>query len=89
MLKTYTQYKINNQTILEEHIDDNYEPTEEELHEYATYIGIDVEKVTANWKEFFLEISFARLGTGSSLVGERRSYETVTIRLESLSRREW
>ncbi|UJR13443.1 hypothetical protein I4U23_000457 [Adineta vaga] len=44
MLKTYTQYKLNNQTILEEHIDENYEPTDEELHEYATYIGIDPEK---------------------------------------------
>ncbi|CAF0802679.1 unnamed protein product [Adineta steineri] len=44
MSKAYSQYKINNQTILHEHIDENYEPTEDEIHEYATYIGIDPDK---------------------------------------------
>ena len=45
MLKTYSEYKINNQTILQEHIDENYEPTQEEIREYASYIGIDPDKV--------------------------------------------
>jgi len=45
MLKTYSEYKINNQTILKEHIDEHYEPTEEEIREYALYIGIDPDKV--------------------------------------------
>ncbi|CAF3361148.1 unnamed protein product, partial [Rotaria sp. Silwood2] len=44
MSKAYSGYKLNNQTILEEHIDENYEPTQEEIHEYAIYIGIDPEK---------------------------------------------
>ncbi|CAF1302561.1 unnamed protein product [Adineta steineri] len=44
MSKAYSQYKINNQTILHEHIDENYEPTEDEIHQYATYIGIDPDK---------------------------------------------
>ncbi|CAF3900327.1 unnamed protein product, partial [Rotaria sp. Silwood1] len=44
MSKAYSGYKINNQTILEEHIDENYEPTDEEIHEYAIYIGIEPEK---------------------------------------------
>ncbi len=45
MLKTSSEYKINKQTILKEHIDEHYEPTEEEIREYASYIGIDPEKV--------------------------------------------
>jgi hypothetical protein len=45
MLKTSSEYKINNQTILKEHIDEHYEPTEEEIREYALYIGIDPDKV--------------------------------------------
>ena len=42
---TYPEYKINNQTILQEKFDENYEPTEEEIREYAVYIGIDPDKV--------------------------------------------
>lgn len=45
MLKTPSEFKINNQTILKEHIDEHYEPTEEEIREYALYIGIDPDKV--------------------------------------------
>ncbi len=45
MSKAYSEYKINNQTILQEHIDENYEPTQEEICEYAAYIGIDPDKV--------------------------------------------
>jgi hypothetical protein len=45
MLKTYSELKINNQTILKEHIDETYEPTDEEIREYASYIGIDPDKV--------------------------------------------
>ena len=45
MSKAYSEYRINNQTILQEHIDEHYEPTEEEIREYAAYIGIDPDKV--------------------------------------------
>jgi len=44
MLKTSSEYKINNQTILQEQFDENYEPTQEEIREYAIYIGIDPDK---------------------------------------------
>ncbi|CAF5036057.1 unnamed protein product [Rotaria sp. Silwood1] len=44
MWSAYSGYKLNNQTILEEHIDENYEPTDEEIHEYAIHIGIDPKK---------------------------------------------
>jgi hypothetical protein len=37
--------KINNQTILEEQNNDHYQPTDEEIREYALYIGIDPEEV--------------------------------------------
>ena len=45
MMKTVPECMINNQTILQEHFDENYEPTSEEIREYAIYIGIDPEKV--------------------------------------------
>ncbi|CAF0778356.1 unnamed protein product [Adineta steineri] len=41
---TFPEYKINNQTILQEQFDETYEPTQEEIREYAIYIGIDPEK---------------------------------------------
>lgn len=44
---TFPEYKINNQTILQEQFDENYEPTQEEIREYAVYIGIEPEKVTS------------------------------------------
>ncbi len=44
MLKT-SNNKQNNQTILKEHIDEHYDPTQEEIREYALYIGIDPDKV--------------------------------------------
>jgi hypothetical protein len=54
MLKTHSEYKLNNQTILQEHIDENYEPTEEEICEYAVYVGIDPDKVNKqNTKNYF------------------------------------
>ncbi|ESO89091.1 hypothetical protein LOTGIDRAFT_105990 [Lottia gigantea] len=34
---------INNQVILEEDYDENYQPTEDEVLEYASIIGIDVQ----------------------------------------------
>ncbi|CAF1202134.1 unnamed protein product [Adineta ricciae] len=43
-MHTSTESKVNNQTILQEHIDENYEPTPEEIREYAIYIGIDPDK---------------------------------------------
>ena len=46
IMHTITESKVNNQTILQEHVDENYEPTPEEIHEYAIYIGIDPDKVT-------------------------------------------
>ena len=48
MLKTSSEYKIHNQTILKEHIDEHYEPTDDEIREYALYIGIDPDKVKRN-----------------------------------------
>lgn len=42
---TFPEGKINNQTILQEQFDENYEPTQEEIREYAVYIGIDPDKV--------------------------------------------
>jgi len=44
--------KINNQTILQEQFDENYEPTPEEIREYAIYIGIDPDKVNSRRKIF-------------------------------------
>ncbi|CAF2999068.1 unnamed protein product [Rotaria socialis] len=41
---TYPEYKINNQTILQEQFDENYEPTDDEIREYAIYIGINPDK---------------------------------------------
>lgn len=38
-------YKLNNQIILPEYPEENYQPTDEEIIEYAIYIGIDPEKV--------------------------------------------
>jgi len=48
MFKTSSDYRINNQTILKEHIDEHYEPTDEEIREYALYIGIDPDKVNSS-----------------------------------------
>ena len=48
MFKTSSDYTINNQTILKEHIDEHYEPTDEEIREYALYIGIDPDKVNSS-----------------------------------------
>lgn len=45
MFKNSSDCKINNQTILKEHIDEHYQPTEDEIREYALYIGIDLDKV--------------------------------------------
>ena len=45
MMITFPEYKINNQTILQEQFDETYEPTQEEIREYAVYIGIDPDKV--------------------------------------------
>ena len=41
----FQKYKINSQTISEKHFNGNYEPTPEEIREYAVYIGIDPDKV--------------------------------------------
>lgn len=38
-------FTSNNQIILEENIDENFQPTEEEILEYAEFIGIDTENV--------------------------------------------
>ncbi|ELT91382.1 hypothetical protein CAPTEDRAFT_100218 [Capitella teleta] len=37
-------YQINGQVILEEDYDENYQPTEEEIYDYAKVIGIDPHK---------------------------------------------
>lgn len=42
---TFPEYKINNQTILQEQIDEHYDPTQDEIRDYAIYIGIDPDKV--------------------------------------------
>lgn len=88
MFAVYSGYKLNNQTVLRELIDENYEPTEEEIYEYAVYIGIDPEKVN-QLKRIERLIHMQLIGTGSSLVGQRRSYETITLWLEAVSRRKW
>jgi hypothetical protein len=38
-------FTSNNQIILEENIDEHFQPTEEEIIEYAEFIGIDTENV--------------------------------------------
>lgn len=92
MLKIGSEAKVNNQTILEEHIDVNYEPTPEEIYEYATYIGIDPEKVNYRWNTEFsahfqsLIDSFFAIGTSSIMVSPRRHYETIATWMETLSR---
>ena len=48
MMKTSEEYKVNNQTILQEYVDENYQPTQDEIREYAVYIGIDPDRVNAN-----------------------------------------
>jgi len=42
---TFPEHKINNQTILQEQIDENYEPTQDEIRDYAIYIGIEPDTV--------------------------------------------
>lgn len=85
MFTTSSEYRINNQTILKEHIDEHYQPTEDEIREYALYIGIDLDKVRRRYTEHRNERCLS-LGTGTSLVSKRRSDETVTQRLESMSK---
>ena len=36
--------ELNESVLLEEEIDDNYEPTEEDIIEYAKFLGMDIEK---------------------------------------------
>ena len=48
MMKTSEEYKVNNQTILQEYVDENYQPTQDEIREYAVYIGIDPDRVNSN-----------------------------------------
>ena len=47
-MKTSEEYKVNNQTILQEYVDENYQPTQDEIREYAVYIGIDPDRVNSN-----------------------------------------
>jgi hypothetical protein len=54
---TFPEYKINNQTILQEQFDENYEPTQEEIREYAIYIGIDPDRVKRK-RRYFQKQSF-------------------------------
>lgn len=68
MLKTVPEYTVNNQTILQEHFDENYEPTPDEIREYAIYIGIDPEKVTDSDSEKRL-LTIVLLGITSVLAG--------------------
>ena len=88
MLKTVPEYTVNNQTILQEHFDENYEPTPDEIREYAIYIGIDPETVTDSDSEKRVLTSIL-LGITSVLAGERRNHEAITRRLETLPRGEW
>ena len=45
MATAYPKCKINNQTILQEQFDEHYEPTADEIREYALHVGIDHDKV--------------------------------------------
>ena len=89
--RTSSSYKLNNQIVLPEHPEEIYQPTEEEIHEYALYIGIDPEKVRIF--SFFVDLGvrslpcLVRAGRWSSLVSPRRYYESVASWLETLSRR--
>ena len=78
--------KINNQTILEEQNNDNYEPTEEEIREYALYIGIDPEQVISRSLAKVEEMNWFA-GRRSSLVSERRNSSSFASRMETVSRR--
>ena len=40
---TATTNEAGESTVLEETIDENYEPTEEEIKEYAKWLGMDLE----------------------------------------------
>ena len=85
MFKVHNAVKINNQTILQEPFDDNYEPTEEETREYALYIGIDLDRV--QWDRDAIDdqrLCFL-VGSRSSLVSKRRYDETVAVELETMS----
>jgi hypothetical protein len=88
MLKTVPEYTVNNQTILQEHFDENYEPTPDEIREYAIYIGIDPEKVTDSDKEKRVPMILV-LGVAFVLAGKRRNHEAIARRLETLSRGKW
>lgn len=41
-------FTANNQVILEETYDENFQPTEEEIIEYAEFIGLDPDNVGFN-----------------------------------------
>ena len=58
MLKRGSDVEMNNQTILEEQMDVNYEPTQEEIYEYGVYIGIDPEKVNQDQRKTFVALFF-------------------------------
>lgn len=88
MLKTSSEYQINNQTILKEHIDKHYELNEEEILEYASYIGIDSDKVIFQRIKKLNKRIF-QIGNWTSLVSKRRFNETINKRLEIMSGSKW
>lgn len=49
--RSKSDMEIGDQTILEEEVDENYEPTEQEILEYAQWLGMDVEKEKARRRE--------------------------------------
>lgn len=49
-------YTSNNQIIYEEIYDENYQPTEEELLEYAHFLGIDPDEVSL--LDFYCKYNF-------------------------------
>jgi hypothetical protein len=54
---TFPECIINKQTILQEQFDENYEPTQEEIREYAVYIGIDPDKVNHTMRNLEIMIN--------------------------------
>jgi hypothetical protein len=68
MIRTLPESKMNNQMILQEQFDENYEPTQEEIREYAVYIGIDPDRVNKNKTKRTNLFRIFFIGTKSSLV---------------------
>ena len=64
-----SECRINNQTVLYENIDENYEVTSEEIREYALFIGIDPDKVNLHALRPNNQYFVSNLGVSFTLAG--------------------